>query len=105
MKAKASAKRAAAPAITVTIKHLAAELGEFHNLPKKGSETLTVDLFDRLVTHLKAGNKLRINGLGVMEITHRAARMGRNPATGEAIKIAASKKIAFRPAKDLKESI
>jgi DNA-binding protein HU-beta len=35
----------------------------------------------------------------------RAARMGRNPATGEAIKIKASKKIAFRPAKELKEAV
>ena len=76
-----------------------------HNLPKKESETLVGDLFERLVVHLKAGDKLRLSGLGVLEIKHRAARMGRNPATGETIKIAASKKIAFRPAKDLKESI
>jgi DNA-binding protein HU-beta len=76
-----------------------------HNLPKKESETLVGDSFERLVVHLKAGDKLRLGGLGVLEIKHRAARMGRNPATGETIKIAASKKIAFRPAKDLKESI
>jgi DNA-binding protein HU-beta len=38
-------------------------------------------------------------------VRKRAARMGRNPQTGESIKIKASKKIAFRPAKDLKEAI
>ena len=44
--------------------------------------------------------------LGILKVRKRAARMGRNPATGEAIKIKASKKkIAFRAAKDLKEAI
>jgi DNA-binding protein HU-beta len=105
VKAKSAPKKAAAPAVTVTLRHLAAELGEHHNLPKKEAETLVGDLFERLVVHLKAGDKLRLSGLGVLEIKHRAARMGRNPATGETIKIAASKKIAFRPAKDLKVSI
>ena len=39
------------------------------------------------------------------QVGHRAARTGRNPATGEASKIKASKKVAFRAAKDLKEAI
>ena len=51
------------------------------------------------------GNKVRITGLGILQVRHRPARMGRNPATGEAIKIKASKKVAFRVAKDLKEAI
>ena len=46
-----------------------------------------------------------ISGLGILQVRKRAARMGRNPATGEAIKIKASKKVAFRVAKDLKEAI
>ncbi|HXQ50411.1 MAG TPA: HU family DNA-binding protein [Stellaceae bacterium] len=41
----------------------------------------------------------------MLQVRRRAARMGRNPATGEAIKIKASKKVAFRAAKDLKEAI
>ncbi len=56
-----------------------------------------------LVEHLQAGDKLRLNGLGILEVKDRPARTGRNPATGETVQIAASKKIAFRPAKDLKE--
>ena len=55
--------------------------------------------------HLKKGNKVRITGLGILQVRARPARMGRNPATGEAIKIKASKKVAFRVAKDLKEAI
>jgi hypothetical protein len=46
-----------------------------------------------------------IAGLGILQVRKRPARMGRNPATGEAIKIKASKKVAFRAAKELKESI
>jgi len=51
------------------------------------------------------GKRIRLNGLGILQVRKRPARMGRNPATGEAIKIKASKKIAFRPAKELKESV
>jgi DNA-binding protein HU-beta len=58
-----------------------------------------------LVTHLKAGDRLRIGGLGILEVKNRPARTGRNPATGATIQIAASKKIAFRPAKELKDAI
>ena len=46
-----------------------------------------------------------MSGLGILQVRKRAARMGRNPATGEAIKIKASKKVAFRAAKELKEQV
>jgi DNA-binding protein HU-beta len=49
--------------------------------------------------------RIRLNGLGILQVRKRAARMGRNPATGEAIKIKASKKVAFRVAKELKTSV
>ncbi len=55
--------------------------------------------------HLKKGDKVRLNGIGVLQVRKRTARMGRNPATGEAVKIKASKKVAFRPAKELKEAV
>jgi len=58
-----------------------------------------------ITKHLKRGDKIRIAGLGVLQVRKRPARMGRNPATGEPIKIKASKKVAFRAAKDLKEAI
>ncbi len=102
--APAPAKKAAAPP-TVTLKHLAAKLGEAHNMPRKQAEAVLDGVVGLLVEHLKAGDRLRIGGLGVLEVKDRPARSGRNPATGAAIQIAASKKVAFRPAKELKEAI
>ena len=55
--------------------------------------------------HLKKGDRLRFNGLGMLQVRKRPARMGRNPVTGAAIKIKASKKVAFRAAKELRETI
>jgi DNA-binding protein HU-beta len=103
-KAPAAAK-AAAKIETVTLKHIAATLAETHEMPKKQSILLLEDLVATIAKHLKKGARIRIGGLGVLQVRKRAARMGRNPATGEAIKIKASKKIAFRAAKELKESI
>ncbi|MGH7104509.1 MAG: HU family DNA-binding protein [Acetobacteraceae bacterium] len=94
----------AAP-VTVTLKQVAAELAEKHALTKKGAEAILTDLVIITTRHLKKGARLRLTGLGTLQVRRRPARMGRNPATGEAIKIKASKKIAFRPAKELKNSI
>jgi DNA-binding protein HU-beta len=102
--AKAAPAKGAAPA-TVTLKHLAAALSESHGLPKKQAEAVLGDLVVLTTKHLKKGDKIRLSGLGILQVRKRAARMGRNPATGEAIKIKASKKIAFRAAKELKEAV
>jgi DNA-binding protein HU-beta len=109
-KAAAPAKKAAtakaAPAqATVTLKHLAAALAESHDLAKNHAEALLGDLVALTTKHLKKGDKIRLTGLGILQVRKRAARMGRNPATGAAIKIKASKKVAFRPAKELKEAV
>jgi DNA-binding protein HU-beta len=90
---------------TVTLKHLAAALAESHEIPKKQAEAMLGDFVGLIVKHLKKGERLRIVGLGILQVRKRAARMGRNPATGEAIKIKASKKVAFRAAKELKEAV
>ncbi|MFN7055854.1 HU family DNA-binding protein [Hyphomonas sp.] len=100
---KAEAKKAAPEVLT--LKHLAAELSEAHEMPKKQAEAVVSDLVDRMGGHLKKGKKLRISGLGILQVRKLPARTGRNPATGETIKIKASKKVAFRPSKDLKERI
>ena len=54
---------------------------------------------------LKKGGAVTLVGFGAFTVSKRAARTGRNPKTGEAIKIKASKKIAFRAAKELKEAV
>jgi DNA-binding protein HU-beta len=101
--AKVPAK--AAPPPTVTLKHLAAALAEGHDLPKRQAEAMLGDLVALTTRHLKKGDKIRLTGIGILQVRKRAARMGRNPATGEAIKIKASKKVAFRVAKELKEAV
>ncbi|KQZ00956.1 MAG: HU family DNA-binding protein [Proteobacteria bacterium] len=93
-----------APA-TVTLKHLAAALAESHEMSKKQAETVLGDFVGSIVKHLKKGERIRIGGLGILQVRKRAARIGRNPATGEQIQIKASKKVAFRAAKELKEAV
>ena len=85
--------------------HLAAALAEEHELSKKTAEAILTDLVTKVTKHLKKGERIRIVGLGILQVRKRAARMGRNPATGEAIHIKASKKVAFRAAKELKEAV
>ena len=89
----------------VTSKHLAATLAEQHQMTKKQGLEMLDDLVDMITKHLKKGEKVKIAGLGVLVVRHRAARMGRNPATGEPIQIKASKKVAFRATKELKTAI
>lgn len=93
------------PQATVTLKHLGAKLAEEHELTKKQTDAVLGDLVTLITKHLKKGDRIRIGGLGILQVRKRPARKGRNPATGEPIQIKASKKVAFRPAKELKESI
>ena len=97
--------KAPAAQATVTLKHLAAALAETHEMAKKQSELILNDLVGLVTKHLKKGDRIRLVGLGILQVRKRAARMGRNPATGEAIKIKASKKVAFRASKELKEAV
>jgi DNA-binding protein HU-beta len=90
---------------TVSTKHLAYALAEQHQLGKKQSLEMMEALVGMITKHLKNGERVKIAGLGILQVRNRAARMGRNPATGEAIQIKASKKVAFRATKELKEAI
>jgi DNA-binding protein HU-beta len=104
--AKTSAKASAAKTVSVlTLRHLAEKLSEAHDLPKRQTNEMLTQVIETIAKSLKKGDKIRLTGLGILQVRKRAARMGRNPQTGESIKIKASKKIAFRPAKDLKEAI
>ena len=68
---------------------------EDNELSKKQAEAILAGLVGNIVKHLKKGERIRIGGLGILQVRKRAARMGRNPATGEAIQIKASKKGRF----------
>jgi len=90
---------------SVTLKHLAAELAADHDMAKKRSETLLSDFVGMIVKHLKKHDRIRISGLGILQVHKRAARMGRNPATKQPMKIKAGRRVAFRAAKELKEAV
>jgi DNA-binding protein HU-beta len=115
---KAAAQRAAAKAASkvakkatasaspiLTLRHIADQLSEAHELPKRQANEMLTQVIEMIAKSLKKGEKIRLSGLGILQVRKRAARTGRNPQTGEPIKIKASKKIAFRPTKELKEAI
>ena len=75
------------------------------NLKKKDAEA-ALNAFTTVVADaLKNGDKVQLIGFGTFEVKTRGERVGRNPKTGEAIKIAASKTPAFAAGKGLKDSI
>lgn len=73
---------------------------------KKTEAGRAVDaVFDSIESALKKGDEVRLVGFGTFTVAHRAASEGRNPRTGQKIKIAASKQAKFRPGKGLRESL
>ena len=101
-----AAKAAKAPAAElITLRQLAVTISETEGLSQKQTSSVLSATIELIGQHLKKGAKIRIAGLGTLEVRKRPARMGRNPATGEPLKIKASKKVAFRAAKDLAEAI
>ena len=81
------------------ISHLAAKAA----LPKKHVATV-LELLATLAAK-EAKNSFQIPGLGKLALRHRAARMGRNPQTGEPLKIPAKRVVRFRVAKALKDAV
>jgi DNA-binding protein HU-beta len=64
-----------------------------------------MSLVDLTVSSVKKGDPVKIPGLGIFRKVQTKARMGRNPQTGEAIKIPARKKVRFSVAKTFKDSV
>lgn len=80
---------------------VAAETG----FTKKDVESVVSATFDAIASALKEGDKVQLIGFGTFEVKATAAREGRNPKTGETIKIAAAKKPAFSASKVLKDNV
>ena len=74
-------------------------------LAKKDADAAVNAAFDAIIETMKAGEKVQIVGFGRFEVRERPARTGRNPMTGEAIEIAASRSAAFKPGNALKEAL
>ena len=105
MAANAAASSKPKASKPVTTRHLAATLSEQHQLTKKQGLEMLEELVGMITKHLKKGERVKIAGLGILQVRNRAARVGRNPMTGEQIQIKASKKVAFRVTKELKMAI
>ena len=84
---------------------LVAAIAEKTNVTKKAAEESLDALVEVMSEELKKGGKVQLVGFGSLEVRKRAARKGRNPQTGEEIKIPASKAPAFKPGKALKDVV
>jgi len=72
---------------------------------KKDAETVLNAVFESIKQALAKGEEVRLTGFGSFKVNGRAARTGRNPRTGDEIKIAASKAPAFKAGKELKDAV
>lgn len=84
---------------------LVAAMAAKANLSKKDSEAALNAFKDIVAEELKKGEKIQLVGFGTFEVAKRAARTGKNPQTGKAIKIAACNAPKFRAGKALKETV
>lgn len=84
---------------------LISKVAEQSGLTRKDASAAVGAIFDTVSTSLKNGESVQIMGFGTFEVRNRASRKGRNPQTGEEITIPASKNPAFKPGKQLKESV
>lgn len=88
-----------------TTTELIAAIAAATGFAKADTQTF-LDAFKAVTTTaLAEGKEVQIAGLGTLKPKHRAARQGRNPATGESIQIAASTGVGFTPAKALKDAL
>ena len=86
---------------TELIEHIAQEA----ELTKAAATRALDALISGVSKSLKAGDTVSVLGFGTFDVSERAERVGRNPRTGESIKIAGSKVPKFRPGKALKDSL
>ena len=84
---------------------LIAAAAERSGLTKKDTEKALNAALDAITAALVAGDKVQVSGFGIFEVKEREARMGRNPHTGEAMEIAASRVPAFKASKTMKDAL
>jgi len=89
----------------MTKSQLVQKLAEASEISKKQADAVLQTLVDVTVSSVRKGDPVKIPGLGTFRKVQTKARMGRNPQTGEAIKIPARKKVRFSVAKTFKEAV
>lgn len=75
------------------------------DMTKKDAEQLVEIVFDTIISTLNKGEKIELRGFGSFRLREREARKGRNPKTGDAVKIPAKRVAYFKPGKELKELV
>src|ERR1700730_5972433 len=103
--AKVGSGKSAKPVVTITLRQIAAEISKSQGLSKKQAEAVLNETIAPISKGIAKGQRVRFGALGIFSVKKLAARKGRNPATGEAIKIKARKKVAFRAAKELADAL
>jgi len=88
---------------TTSISELSVNLSESFDLYKTHSKAILEGLRDEIVQNLIAGKRVNLFGLGTLEQRARKERVGRNPKTGEPLKVSAHRRIIFKASKTLKE--
>jgi DNA-binding protein HU-beta len=89
----------------MTKSELVARLAQSGGLSRRQADELVNDLVDTIVTSVKRGESVKIPHLGIFRLRKMKPRIGRNPQTGEEIKIPARRKVGFSVAKTFKESV
>lgn len=89
----------------MNLNDLKASVAEKAGLSKADAGSAVSAVLDTITEALAKGDKIALVGFGNFEVSERAAREGRNPATGETIQIAASKAVKFKAGKALKDSV
>ena len=84
---------------------LVSAMADKSGISKKDAEKALKAFTDTVTTQLKKGDKVQLVGFGTFEVVKRAAREGRNPQTGKAMKIKASKAPKFKAGKALKDAL
>lgn len=84
---------------------LIAAIADKAGLTKKDAEEVVNAFTETVIKALKKGDKVQLVGFGTFEVTKRGARTGRNPQTGETMKIAATKAPKFKPGKAFKDAL
>ncbi|WP_112661590.1 HU family DNA-binding protein [Microvirga flavescens] len=80
-------------------------LSEEYELTKTFAKELVETVFSKISEAASKGHEVSIFGFGSFKLVERKARKGRNPRTGEPVKIAASKSLKFKPSKSVKEAV
>lgn len=84
---------------------LVAQVAEQAGITKKAAALAVDSVFDTISAEVAKGEKITLVGFGTFMPRERAARTGRNPKTGETIKIGASKSVGFKAGKGLKDKV